>query len=79
MLVESTSLHAWMPGDLMGKSAAVANGSEDGYISGLSYRRSNHRGTLRTEIELPLPGRDRQGWPGPFHVVGGGMLCPRRI
>ena len=39
MLVESTSLHAWMSGNLMGKSAAVANGSEDGYISGLSYRK----------------------------------------
>jgi hypothetical protein len=65
-------LHAWISSNLMGMSAAVAKGSEDGYISGPFYRGA------KTESELPLSGRDRQGWLG-LSTWSEGMLRPRRI
>jgi hypothetical protein len=55
----------------MWKCAAVAKGSEGGYISGPYYRKKvtiGKPGSAKAGIELPLSSRDRQGWLDLFHV-----------
>jgi hypothetical protein len=72
MSVESTSLHAWISGNLIGNSAAVANGSEDGYISRLSLEVPRLKLSFLFQVEIDRAGRT-------FPRGRRGMLRPCRI